>query len=135
MQEGKGRYDLIPPIPLDRIGKHYENGAKKYGDNNWMKGIPLKSFLDSALRHLHKWEMGMYDEDHLAAALFNIMGLIHTEELIDHGILSKELDDIERVFPKTGRADVTLMALEEALGYCPHKALKPDSTRDRRGKK
>jgi hypothetical protein len=121
VQTGKGRQDLIPAIPLDRIAKHYENGAAKYGDDNWMKGIPLKSFLDSALRHLHKWEMGMYDEDHLAAAIFNIMGLIHTEEMIDHGILPKSLDNINRLFPKTSRADVTLQAMEEMLGACAHK--------------
>lgn len=124
IQKGKGRSDLIPAIALDRVAKHYENGALKYGDNNWMRGIPLKSFLDSALRHIHKWEMGMYDEDHLAAAVFNLMGLIHTEEMIDHGILPKELDDINRLFSKTSRADVTIQAMEEALGACPHKLAK-----------
>lgn len=121
IQEGKGRHDLIPSIPLDRIAKHYENGARKYGDDNWMKGIPLKSFFDSALRHLQKWKMGMYDEDHLAAAIFNIMGLIHTEEMIDHGLLPKDLDNVDRIFRKMSGADITIQAMEMALGGCSHK--------------
>ena len=51
IQKGKGRYDLITPIALKRLAKHYENGAVKYGDSNWTKGIPLKRITDSAIRH------------------------------------------------------------------------------------
>lgn len=47
MQEGKGRMDLLPPLGLIRLSKHFEQGAKKYGERNWEKGIPIKSFIDS----------------------------------------------------------------------------------------
>lgn len=40
-REGKGRYDLLPPHAIFRLAKHFENGAKKYGDRNWEKGQPL----------------------------------------------------------------------------------------------
>jgi hypothetical protein len=88
---GKGRYDLLPFSALDRLARHYENGAVKYGDRNWELGQPLGRYIDSALRHLSKWMRGMSDEDHLAAAAWNILGCIHTEEQIQSGKLDKEL--------------------------------------------
>jgi hypothetical protein len=93
IQCGKGRYDLISPIVLRRLAKHYENGARKYGDRNWEKGIPITRFLDSALRHLNEWREGYREEDHLSAALWNIACIIHTEEMIERGLLPKELAD------------------------------------------
>lgn len=93
-QTGKGRYDLSSPIVNERDAKHYENGAKKYGDRNWEKGQPLSRFLDSALRHINKYREGHRDEDHLAAARWNLAGLIHVEEMIERGVLPKELDDL-----------------------------------------
>lgn len=92
-REGKGRFDLISPIALERLAKHYENGAKKYGDRNWEKGQPVSRFMDSALRHLNKHNAGMRDEDHLSAAVWNIMGIMHVMEMIERGNLPKELDD------------------------------------------
>lgn len=92
-QEGKGRYDLLPWIALRRLAIHYENGARKYGGNNWRKGIPFSSYINSAFRHFTKWIMGWEDEDHLAALLWNIAALLETEEMIKRGKLPQELDD------------------------------------------
>jgi hypothetical protein len=92
-QEGKGRYDLLPFYALDRLAKHYENGAVKYGDHNWRKGQSLMRYLSSTLRHLTKWTMGYREEDHLAAALWNIAAIIETEDQILKGKLPQELDD------------------------------------------
>jgi hypothetical protein len=78
-QRGKGRYDLLPPKAIDRIAKHFENGAVKYGDRNWEKGINLSDFIDSALRHTFKYLDGWNDEDHLAAAAWNLLCAIQTE--------------------------------------------------------
>lgn len=80
MQVGKGRFDLISPFMLMRIAKWLEKGAVKYGDRNWEKGMPYHVLVDSAERHLAKFRMGMEDEDHLAAAIFNIMAIIHFQE-------------------------------------------------------
>lgn len=85
LSEGKGRYDLLPFIAVERLAKHYENGARKYKDRNWEQGIPLRSYLDSALRHLSKWAQGSDDEDHLAAVLWNVAGLIWTIDKIEKG--------------------------------------------------
>lgn len=80
MHEGKGRRDLLPPSALLRVARHFEAGAVKYGDRNWEKGIPMHSFLDSGIRHLLKYMNGQGDEDHLAAAAWNILCALETEE-------------------------------------------------------
>lgn len=53
--------------------KHFEEGAKKYGDNNWQKGIPVNCYLDSAIRHYLKFQRGDDDEPHDRAFVWNIM--------------------------------------------------------------
>jgi hypothetical protein len=93
-QQGKGRYDLITPIGLRRLALHYENGARKYKDRNWEKGMPLSWFLDSAIRHLFDYLSGDRSEDHLAAVAWNALGYIHIEQLIRDSKLPKELDDM-----------------------------------------
>ena len=83
MQAGKGRMDLVPPLALLRLGRHFEAGCIKYGDHNWRRGIPINSFIDSALRHTLKYMAGETDEDHLVAAAWNLMCAMETEEV--HG--------------------------------------------------
>ena len=82
VQEGKGRLDLLPACAILRVARHFEAGAKKYDDRNWEKGIPVHSFIDSALRHLMKYLDGQDDEDHLCAAAWNCLCLcaMWTEE-------------------------------------------------------
>lgn len=87
MHAGKGSMWLLPMFALLRTSRHYEKGAEKYGPMNWNKGIPVSSFIDSALRHLVKYMCGCDDEDHLAAAAFNVLGAMEMEatmkDLID----------------------------------------------------
>lgn len=80
MAEGKGRCDLLPPLALLRLARHFEAGAEKYGDRNWEKGIPLHSFIDSAIRHVLRYMAGHDDEDHLCAAAWNLICAMETEE-------------------------------------------------------
>lgn len=101
---GKGRFDLIPPYALYRLARHFENGAVKYGDRNWEKGIPLHMYLDSAFRHLVKYMAGFRDEDHLTAAVWNLMCLIETEKRVESGTLPKELNDIYKAYPHDAEA-------------------------------
>lgn len=78
-QDGKPRYDLIPPEPLKRFADQMARGAVKYGDNNWTKGMPSSRFLSSLMRHVEAYRLGDRDEDHLAAVLFNAMAIMHFE--------------------------------------------------------
>ena len=93
VRTGKGRFDLISPIALRRLAVHLENGARKYDERNWEKGQPLMDYIDSAMRHIASYVEGYRDEDHMAAALWNIHGFIHTEELISRGVLPNSLDN------------------------------------------
>ena len=58
---------------LLEVSKHFEEGAKKYGENNWQKGIPADCYLDSAIRHYLKYRRGDQDEPHDRAFVWNIM--------------------------------------------------------------
>ena len=58
---------------LLEVAKHFEEGAKKYGENNWQKGIPPKCYIDSAVRHYLKWLRGDKDEPHDRAFVWNLM--------------------------------------------------------------
>lgn len=62
----------IETMILD-TAKHFEEGAKKYGENNWQKGLPVNCYADSALRHYYKWRRGDKDENHDRAFVWNIM--------------------------------------------------------------
>jgi hypothetical protein len=96
---GKGRYDLLPVVAIRRLAQVYERGAAKYDARNWEKGIPLSRFMDSALRHLMQHLEGKRDEDHLGHAAFNVLGLVHTEEMIRRGLLPAELNDLPTYMP------------------------------------
>jgi hypothetical protein len=95
-QGGKGRFDLLPGHALTRLARHFENGAVKYGDDNWRKGMPLNRYLDSAFRHLVKFMDGERDEDHAIAVVWNMMCLIETEHMIKNGVLSEDLDTLRK---------------------------------------
>ena len=80
-----------PYTALLETAVHFEDGAKKYGDNNWRKGIPVKVFLDSALRHYIKFLRGDKDEPHDRAVCWNLMCAIwtakHKPELDDYRVM------------------------------------------------
>lgn len=79
--DGKGRYDLISPFATMRLARWYELGSKKYADRNWERGMPFSRYINSLKRHIDKYIMGMEDEDHLAAAAWNIFAIMHHQEL------------------------------------------------------
>lgn len=70
------------------VSKHFEEGAKKYGEYNWQKGIPAHCYIDSAIRHYLKWLRGDTDEPHDRAFCWNILCCIwtcmHKPELNDY---------------------------------------------------
>lgn len=63
---------------LLEVAIHFEEGAKKYGENNWQKGIPVNCYIDSAVRHYLKWLRGDNDERHDRAFCWNLMCAIWT---------------------------------------------------------
>lgn len=80
-------FDNLYTMSLE-VAKHFEDGAKKYGENNWQKGIPVHCYIDSALRHYLKYRRGDKDEPHDRAFVWNILcciwTCIHKPELNDY---------------------------------------------------
>lgn len=71
---------------LLEVAKHFEQGALKYGENNWQKGLPVNCYIDSAIRHYLKFKRGDNDEPHDRAFVWNVMCCIwevdyHAREL------------------------------------------------------
>lgn len=66
------------PALLLEVSKHFEDGAKKYGERNWEKGIPAHCYIDSAVRHYLKWYMDIDDERHDRAFAWNLLCLAWT---------------------------------------------------------
>ena len=66
------------------LAKHYEEGAKIHGIDNWKKGLPVYGsqqggcFLDSMRRHTDQALQGKVDEPHATAAIWNAIGAIWT---------------------------------------------------------
>ena len=87
MHEGKGRFDLLPWPAIWEVAKHCENGAKKYGEHNVDRGIPIHSLIDSMIRHTIKFWLGWDDEPHLTAACWNALWAL---EMM---IVKPEMDD------------------------------------------
>lgn len=82
---------FLSPLVLERFGRymhrhrHLEDGSLRDPDN-WQKGIPLASYMDSAWRHF--MDMWFYHRGHpdlaheeqqeaLCGLMFNAMGYLH----------------------------------------------------------
>lgn len=123
-QEGKGRYDLIPTSVLHRLAVHYENGAAKYGDNNWQKGQSLAQYYNSAMRHLNAIKDADLSEDHFAAAIWNVAAMIHHIDAMIDGTLPIELDSFGIVAQVRGQE--TMDQLKEYFNDPTPKVLFPN---------
>lgn len=66
-------YNGEPETMILETAIHFEEGAKKYGEHNWQKGIPVNCYLDSAIRHYLKYRRGDDDEPHNRAFVWNLM--------------------------------------------------------------
>lgn len=86
----EGKVDFIETISwtaFNRYAKYMTGKKSKYGTGNFKKGIPIESYEQSLLRHVHKYLVNKYEngdeeiaEDHLSAMVFNIFGILHEEE-------------------------------------------------------
>lgn len=70
--------EWTPATAMLELSIHFAEGAKKYSPNNWRKGLPIHSFIDSGIRHYLKWLRGDTDEPHDRAFLWNMVCCIWT---------------------------------------------------------
>lgn len=96
LSSGKGRFDLLPPATLRMLSVHFEKGAEKYSARNWEKGIPVSRYIDSALRHTFQFADGCDDENHLIAAIWNLICMYETIIRTQKDVLPKDLYDLPR---------------------------------------
>lgn len=91
----EARLDLVPILPLLRLATLYSRGAKKYGENNFEKGMPFSRTFGSLLRHVYQYMEGERDEDHLSAIAWGAFALMFYEEQMRNDLLPKELNDLK----------------------------------------
>lgn len=78
----KPDFTLISPFALKRLAMLMVRGKIKYGPSNWMLGMPFTTLAESGMRHFQQFLANESpEEDHLAAILFNIMAIIHFQEV------------------------------------------------------
>lgn len=86
-EDGKEDYiETISWTALKRYAQYMTSKKKKYGEGNFKKGIDIESYERSLARHLQKYLVNKYEggkeepeEDHMAAIVFNALGIIHEE--------------------------------------------------------
>lgn len=77
----KLRMDLLPVEWMVELSNVLTEGAKKYDDNNWRKGMDWSRCIGSLYRHLTKWQSGItFDTEtqchHLAHVAWNALALM-----------------------------------------------------------
>jgi len=88
--EGKARYDLIPPMALEFLAHAFSHGAKKYDDDNWHL-VPnwKRRYFAACMRHMWAYWRGDYYDNakptdsglpHLACAAACVFILLGREE-------------------------------------------------------
>ena len=79
--DNKLRLDLLPVGPLQDLAKVLAQGAQKYAERNWERGMRWSTCYGCALRHLFAWQGGEdLDQEsglpHLAHVMANIAFLL-----------------------------------------------------------
>jgi hypothetical protein len=78
--EGKRQWALVDFESLEPMVEVLEFGAKKYSPDNWKKGLPVRSIVESLLRHIFAFLRGQ-DKDpesgisHIGHMMCNLMFL------------------------------------------------------------
>ena len=78
------RYDLVSPIGLREVARACAEGAQKYSDWNWERGMPVNDLLNHAIAHVYQFLAGDRSEPHLGHAAWNLLAAIHSHELWPH---------------------------------------------------
>lgn len=76
------RFDLVDTKAIFGMCHVLNNGAIKYGDNNWRK-IPTQEHINHALIHLYAYLAGDRQDEHLTHAMCRVMFAIGAEPTDD----------------------------------------------------
>ncbi len=67
----------LPFYALKRLASTLNEGALKYGEENWHRGFQVKGLCNNALKHMIRWTNGTSDEDDLGHAMWGFMTAVH----------------------------------------------------------
>jgi hypothetical protein len=104
--QGKLRYDLIPPEPLAALAHVYTMGARKYTDHNWRKGMAWSRVIGAMMRHVEAFRKGIsldpVDGQHvLASVAWCALALMEYErthpELDDRMLDGRDIESVEAI--------------------------------------
>ena len=104
--EGKPKLSFIPYEAQKQEALVWEFGARKYSRDNWKKGLPFLSVIDSILRHAAAYAAGETNDPesglpHMAHIRCN------TSMLLEYELTHKELDDRPTPSPQKSDARVS----------------------------
>lgn len=91
----EGRFDLIPSKALERVAIVLEQGAEKYGENNWQR-IDSVDHINHAIAHLFKYLSGDRSEDHLTNTICRALFASH---------MVNEVEPTDKIFIKGAKLD------------------------------
>lgn len=96
--DGKTRYDLVPPRVLKALAEIYGKGAEKYEDHNWLRGMPHATSYACLMRHLQKWWAGEdidpeSDKPHSWHILWNAAAIVEMEHRLRDGTVPSEVEN------------------------------------------
>jgi hypothetical protein len=79
--QGKARFDLLPPEALFELVQVFNFGAKEYGDRNWEKGLKWGRIFAAICRHIFNWLGGEENAKdsglhHMAHAAWGCLALV-----------------------------------------------------------
>lgn len=105
--EGKPEYTLIHYPSLEPMVRVLEYGCRKYARDNWKKGLPAKSIIDSLLRHVIRLTEGERTDaesglQHVGHILCNAMFLSYVLNF------KPEFDDLPNEVEATDLSDEEL---------------------------
>jgi hypothetical protein len=75
-------------------------GSIKYGDDNWLKGIPIANVINHIEKHLAHFKregVGCKDDD-LAAIAWGVFALMHFESSCDCHIIRAQFKNIDKTY-------------------------------------
>lgn len=88
----KLRFDLIPVDALTELAKVYTMGCKKYGENNWRKGLWWGRIFAALMRHL--WAFWRGEELDKESGLSHVIhAMWGCATLFNYSHTHPELDD------------------------------------------
>lgn len=86
--DGKLRFDLLPPHALEQVVEIFTFGATKYGDRNWELGMDWARLFGAMSRHTWAWyrgedtdsESGKSHLAHAVCCLLMLLEYAHTKK-------------------------------------------------------